>query len=104
MACYRIEGIGPTGVERTPADYAVSVYPNPATDHANVRFTLPGDASGAVAVKIFDMSGRFRGITADRAIGGTQEIRVNTSELSPGEYLYQVVHGNSFSTGKLLIK
>ena len=105
IACYRIDGINHTSVEKIITDaFRVSVYPNPATEYANIRFTLPMDANGAVAVKLFDMSGRFMGITADKAFGGPQEIRINTSELPSGQYIYQVVYNNEINIGKLIIK
>lgn len=105
IACYRIEGINHTSVERRISDvFRVSAYPNPATDFANIRFTLPQDAHGAVAVKLFDMSGRFMGITADKAQGGPQEIRISTSELSMGQYIYQLVYNNEINIGKLIVE
>ncbi|MEN8226904.1 MAG: T9SS type A sorting domain-containing protein [Bacteroidota bacterium] len=105
IACYRIEGINHTSVEkRITESFRISAYPNPATEFANISFTLPMDANGAVAVKLFDMSGRFMGITADKATGGTQEMRLNTSELSSGQYIFQVVYNNEINIGKLIIQ
>jgi hypothetical protein len=105
IACYRIEGVNHVSVEnRISENFQVSVYPNPATEFANISFTLPQDARGAVAVKLYDMSGRFMGITADKASGGTQEMRINTSELASGQYIYQVVYNNEINIGKLIIK
>ncbi len=70
----------------------------------NISFTLPQDANGAVAVKLYDMSGRFMGITADRASGGAQEMRISTSKMASGQYIYQVVYKNEINIGKLIIK
>ena len=104
IACYRIDGlVGMT--ERTVTDeYNVSVYPNPASEFARVKFTLPQDAYGPVSVKLFDLSGKFIGITADKAMPGQQEMQINTSQIPSGTYLYQVVYGNKLGTGKLIIK
>lgn len=105
IACYRIEGINHVSVENRITDaFQVSAYPNPATEFANISFTLPQDANGAVAVKLYDMSGRFMGITADRASGGAQEMRISTSEMASGQYIYQVVYKNEINIGKLIIK
>jgi len=105
IACYRIEGINTTSVERIISEsFQVSAYPNPSRDFANIKFTLPKNANGAVAVKLFDMSGRFIGITADKAVGGTQEIRINTADLASGPYIYQLVFKNEINIGKLIIK
>jgi len=103
IACYRIEGINHTSVERIISEsFQVSAYPNPSTDFANIKFTLPMDANGSVAVKLFDMSGRFMRIVADKAVGGIQEIRINTADLPAGEYIYQVVFKNEINIGKLI--
>ena len=108
IACYKLRGMsasGPTSISRSFTDsYAVSVYPNPATTEATVKYTLPVDAKGAVAVKIFDMNGKFVSITADKAKPGKQEMRINTQNLESGTYIYQVVYGNKIGKGKLLVK
>lgn len=106
IACYKVRGIGQgggTAVKRIEADFEVTPFPNPATDFINVRFTLPNTADGAVAVKIFDMSGKFMGIHANEAHAGTQELRVPTSHLAPGTYNLQVVHGNKISSNNLIV-
>ncbi|MEN8156769.1 MAG: T9SS type A sorting domain-containing protein [Bacteroidota bacterium] len=105
IACYRITGLAPNAIEKRITErFNVSAYPNPAGEFSNISFTLPKDTNGAVAVKLFDISGRFIGITADEANGGEQEMRINTSELSSGQYIYQVVYKNEINTGKLMIK
>lgn len=106
IACFRIEGLDNTqpSVRELTTDFGVNVFPNPATDHADFRFTLPGDASGPVAVKLFDISGKFVGIVAGQAAPGQQVIRYNTSELPSGTYLYQIVHDHKYESGQLLIK
>lgn len=105
IACYRIDGLVSTSVEPVITEmFKQSVYPNPAEDIANVRFTLPADASGPVSVKIYDVRGRFVGIIAEKAVPGSQEIAINTSELPSGYYTYQLIHNNMVGTGKLLVK
>ncbi len=104
IACYRIEGLE-TSAERFETDeYGISAYPNPATDFARVSFTLPADAKGPVSVKLYDLSGKFMGITAGEAKPGKQEMNINTSELESGTYIYQVVYGNKIGKGKLIVK
>lgn len=105
IACYRIDGINHTSVEKVISNtFNISAYPNPAADFTTIRFTLPMGATEAVAVKLYDMSGRFMGITAGKAEGGPQEIRINTSTLSGGQYIYQVVYQNEINIGKLIIE
>ncbi len=106
IACYRIDGL-PYVIDVEPHftnEFNISVFPNPASEFANIRYTLPQDAQGAVAIKIYDMSGRFLSITADEANPGQQETHINTSNLSQGTYTYQVKYNNMISSGKLLIK
>ena len=107
IACYEIHGLVEGGVgvkERTINDFSISTYPNPAIDKTTVRFALPDNAQGAVAIKIFDITGKFAGITAAKAKGGQQEVEINTSNLSSGVYIYQVVYNNQLDKGKLIIQ
>ena len=104
IACYRIDGLE-TSVERYETnEFAVSAYPNPATDQATVSFTLPSDANGAVSVKVFDLSGKFMGVVADKAQPGKQEIHLDVSNYPSGTYMYQVVYGNKTSSDKFIVK
>jgi len=50
------------------------------------------------------MSGKFVGILADKAEAGKQELTYNTSQLTPGTYLYQITYQDKFQKGKILIK
>lgn len=106
IACFRIDGLEIiASVEREITDeYNVSVYPNPATDFARVSFTLPQDANGPVSVKLYDLSGKFIAIIADKAVPGIQEIVINTSQMPSGTYIYQLVYANKINKGKLVVK
>ncbi|MGE4287260.1 MAG: T9SS type A sorting domain-containing protein [Salinivirgaceae bacterium] len=105
IAAYRIDGIQANSIHREQTSaFKLSAFPNPANDYTKVRFELPQNASGVVSVKVFDLSGRFMGITADRAIGGSQEMEINTAGLPPGTYVYQVVYGNKMGVEKLIIE
>ena len=104
VACYRIDGLIGINSKEVTNEYNVSAYPNPAIDFTNIQYTLPDNATGALSVKLFDITGKFMSITVDRAHGGQQEMKINTSELTTGTYLYQVVYNNKISKGKLLVK
>lgn len=104
IACYRIDGLKGSSIKEITNEYNVSVYPNPALAFANIQFTLPSNATGAVAIKIFDVTGKFVGITAAKAKGGLQEVEINTSALEAGTYIYQVVYNNQVNKGKLIIQ
>lgn len=105
IACYTVKVDGGISIkEKVAQNFSISTYPNPAIDNTTVRFSLPDNAQGAVAIKIFDITGKFAGITAAKATGGLQEVEINTSNLSSGVYIYQVVFNNQFDKGKLIIK
>ncbi|MEX0987843.1 MAG: T9SS type A sorting domain-containing protein [Bacteroidales bacterium] len=106
IACFKIDGLVATtpSVREFTKVFGVKAFPNPATAYADFRFTLPDGASGPVSVKLFDISGKFLGIVAGKAIPGEQTIRYNTSQLSAGAYVYQIVHDNKIESGQLLIK
>ena len=44
------------------------------------------------------------GITAGKAQGGEQVMEINTSNLAPGTYMYQVVYGNRIGIEKFIVK
>lgn len=104
MACFKVNGITLEVEKLITNEFEPSIYPNPVGDEAKLRFTLPGNARGIVAVKTFDLSGRFLGIHAAQATGGTQEVDVPTSHIPAGAYAYQVVWNNRISVGKFIKK
>lgn len=105
IACFRVDGIKSTGMEKQFTEsFEVSAYPNPAGEMTTIRFTLPAQANGSVAVKLYDMSGKLAGLAPGIAQGGTQEMQLDLSSISAGQYIFQVVHGNEISTGKLMVK
>ena len=107
IACYAISGLpnSTNQVERTiTGAYGAEVYPNPASEEAIFRFNLPADAHGPVSVKLFDATGKFLGIIADKAQPGDGEIRMDISQYPAGTYLYHVVYGRNIDHGKLIIQ
>lgn len=106
IACYKIEGLpNNVGIENIETnEFEINAFPNPATNYTNINFTLPQDANGAVAVKLFSVSGKFEGITAAEAFSGEQQITLNLEGKPAGIYTYQVIYDNKVSSGKLLIK
>lgn len=76
------------------------VYPNPANDHI---FLEPGDLhNGRVEVRIINLVGSE---VLRKTFSGTshQSIKISTSELKPGVYLYQVLNGKKTFTGKFSV-
>jgi hypothetical protein len=79
-----------------------AIYPNPATTEANFVVELAGRES--VSVKVVDLAGRVvlaedKGVMAE----GEQTIRVNTSGVAAGLYIYQITMGKNTISGKLNI-
>ncbi|MFZ5942427.1 MAG: T9SS type A sorting domain-containing protein [Bacteroidota bacterium] len=107
IACYRVSGLSNqvSSADRVLTDqFGVRVFPNPASEYAVFRFTLPENVQGPSSVKLFDASGKLVGIIADKARPGLNEINYNTSQLPQGTYMYQIVYGNEYEAGKLVIK
>lgn len=79
-----------TGIKQSNISIAgLEVYPNPATDHINVSFSLT--AKDIVSIELLDMQGRlvkqvFNGLLP----AGTQHLPFGISGLSKGLYLCRV--------------
>jgi len=104
IACYQIDGLVSLKERAVTKEFNISAFPNPANDYTQITFTLPSNAQGTVSVKVFDVTGRFMGITADKAQPGMQEMEINTSNLAPGTYMYQVVYGNKIGIEKFIVQ
>jgi hypothetical protein len=95
----------PTFVNVKPADIArnVMVSPNPASDFTNVNITLTD--SRKVELNVYDAMGKLV-VTTDlgKLNSGDHSIRVSTSLLPAGIYLFNVQAGTSTTTKKVVIK
>jgi Secretion system C-terminal sorting domain len=80
---------------------AMSIYPNPATDHFTIQ---PGSAiSGACLVYLIDMSGRA--VFTEQATAADKSVPVTIgSRLTPGIYLVRVVTSTGAVSGKIFIQ
>ena len=92
-----------TGVPETPevAETMVTMYPNPVQGEATVSFEAIG---GNVSYQVYDMAGR---LVMNQNLGnfaqGSQEVRVNMSELSSGSYILRLTQGSNTSCAKFLV-
>ena len=69
-----------------------SVYPNPVSDHAEVRFDLP--APGNVTFNLYDAAGKLvRTQSLGKLGGGTRRESLSVTGLASGGYLLEVVSG-----------
>ena len=85
-----------------PTDAQVSIYPNPAVNHANLSLLLT--SATEVDIKVRDSSGRLV-YQQSRFISdaGKQRLPLKTSNWAAGIYYYQVKIGAKIHTGKLSI-
>lgn len=74
------------------------LYPNPASDALNVRFSATGNEQ--VTVSLIDMLGRTELIAAGE-YSGMQDISYNTSSLPRGIYIVRLQAGSETMTKKI---
>lgn len=78
------------------------IYPNPVSDMANLSISLV--VKSEVSVRVLDLSGRVVLTQNEGSLSqGDHIVKLNTSALQNGMYLYQVVMGENVSSGKLFI-
>lgn len=81
----------------------VTIYPNPATDHAVIQLAL--SKADNVTLRIFDLTGR---LVLTNNLGhidaGTYSYNFNCQQLPKGMYLVNVISGQSAVTSKLIVR
>lgn len=78
------------------------VFPNPATDKAEIRFTLP--ANGETRIEIVNMYGQVVDVIADETFAaGSHSRTINTAQFAEGVYLCNLYFGNEVITKKLVV-
>lgn len=91
----------PVIAQQTPGE--MSIYPNPASTIANVKYNLP--ANSTVLIRIFDMTGRLWSTykTAQQT-AGTNISTIQTSNLPIGAYIVAVSATGYAKAGKLIVQ
>jgi hypothetical protein len=90
------------GQETTLHSNRLSVFPNPATAQATLRFFLA--EAGAVRLSVHDAVGREVKVVLDEARNaGAYEATVNTSNLTAGLYYCRLQNGSQQTTRKLVV-
>lgn len=84
----------PLGINNVAAGITeTTVYPNPATDKTNIRFSLAKNTN--VQVLVYDMTGRVVYSTTDMTYNaGANTIDINTNNLPAGAYTIKLQTGN----------
>lgn len=81
---------------------ALKLYPNPASDYANIEYKLK--KSTQVTVQVIDLSGRnVLELNLGTRSGQLKE-RINLDNLSAGTYILRMQAGNQVTTNKLIIR
>jgi enterochelin esterase-like enzyme len=94
-----VGGIKPAGRQGIP----FSVFPNPSSGPATVRFELP--KTGSVSVEIADREGRRTGILHSAVLpAGEHELAVNPEGLSSGMYFLILESGGQVSVRKWWVR
>jgi len=104
----KINYCDPIGIvnNHIPAEFSVSVYPNPFNPETNIKFNIP--KASYVKLVIYDLLGREVVTLADDYISaGENSVKFNGKNLSSGIYLYQLTAGynadNFLKSGKLML-
>jgi hypothetical protein len=94
----------PLGViEKTPFNYDVIAFPNPADKATTIVVSLKEKASN-IEVTLNNQLGQLINTYNVNGQLGSNEVNVNLSGLSSGVYFYSVKVGNSVTTKKLIVQ
>ncbi len=74
--------LGVASIGSAPSD--VNVYPNPATDEANLNFTVLND--GKVSISVYDAVGRLMFTNSQSFKGGQQHVALSVADYAAGVY------------------
>ncbi|MFA8449581.1 MAG: T9SS type A sorting domain-containing protein [Bacteroidales bacterium] len=78
------------------------IYPNPAKDNVEVKFSLPKSTN--LSYEICDSQGRLLDSKEDLRLGeGKQIIKLSLNEYIPGVYVFKLKAGNSSANRKIVI-
>ncbi len=76
-------------------------YPNPAVTETDIEFFTEG---GVALLKLYDNMGREVSTIAEGTYGyGKHKVRLNVSDLAPGNYYYQLRNGGAQQTRHLVV-
>ncbi len=78
-----------------------SAFPNPA--HESITLSLDSFLAETVSIEFFDMSGRLVKELQRSIRPGSNELMIETRDLSPGAHVYRVVAAGHTASGSILI-
>jgi hypothetical protein len=95
-------GIFPLSINNTiKNNIAIEVYPNPATNVANIQFNLP--TSATVTLSIVDLNGKVVSSNTEKLNAGNNKFMFNTNMLSNGIYSVRLTSNDFVATQKLSV-
>jgi len=92
-----------TGIIENKKAIACSIYPNPVSDKATIRFTL--EKAKNVIVSVYNVTGsKVADVANDKYQAGENEVNIDPSSLPKGLYFVQLNDGTSISTLKMIVR
>ncbi len=89
-----------TDIDENIAENDISIYPNPAKNHLNIKINAAVNTQGTAM--IFDLAGKQ--LMKQEIENGNQNIQFNIAELKGGLYLIKIHYENGFDVTKRFIK
>lgn len=98
-----VTGTDFTGIHEQQQELAVTLYPNPAHDNVNLRYTL--ENSTAVTINLYDMNGRLvssenKGVQS----AGAQQATLSVSGIPAGMYRVELVTETGRSNSRVVVQ
>ena len=90
-----------TGIERLSNNVMLQLFPNPASNQITAKFSLA--EVGSVTIDITDLNGQVVEKVANGNLSGSQELEINTNQLSNGMYFLRINNGGNLSVNKFLV-
>lgn len=81
--------------------YNVSVFPNPASEQANFKLSLP--AAAEIEIELLDIKGVLQQKRTYKAVAGEHIYNLDIKSLSSGIYIYNIRCNQTLKSGKLIV-
>ena len=91
-----------TGLSKSELNRSFKLFPNPASDHVNVIFS--NSLNSKVEMNIYTLSGQVVKTESYNAIASGEQIQINTSELTAGEYVISFSSSEGAFVKHLIVK
>jgi hypothetical protein len=85
----------PAGIVIPESENAITIYPNPASDHAELISSLPGDMN----IDIFNAEGQ----RVESIVSVPKSVKIDLTVYSPGVYFLRIAQNNTYRFKKLVI-